>query len=118
MEEARLATSHGNLPHVKPVSYILDENTILVATDYDTRTYKNLKENPKAAISIDVYKSDGHKAVLVQGTVELVDGGEEFERIYSLFYKKFRWVRDEPWKEGEAPFLKCIPKKIKSWGLK
>jgi len=66
MEECRVATSHDNMPHVKPVSYLYEEGTILIATDYDTRMYKNLLENPKVALSIDIYKNNGHKAICLQ----------------------------------------------------
>ena len=44
LEEARLATCHDNIPHVKPVSFIFHKESILVATDYDTRTFQNLKK--------------------------------------------------------------------------
>lgn len=117
LEEARLATSHQDIPHVKPVSFVLYQDLIFVATDYDTRTWKNIKENPKAAITIDVYKSGGHKAVCFQGKVEVIEKGEEFDNIYQIFYKKFKWVRDDPWKPGEAPFLKLIPQNKTSWGI-
>ena len=118
LEEARIATSHHDIPHVKPVSYILDDDAILIATDYETRTFKNLKENPNVAVTIDIYKSGGHKAVCVQGKTEIIENGEEFKRIYKLFDKKFAWVRNEPWKENEAPFLKIAPEFKTSWGLK
>lgn len=117
LEEARLATSHQDIPHVKPVSFVLYQDFIFVATDYDTRTWKNIKENPKAAITIDVYKSGGHKAVCFQGKVEIIEKGEEFDNIYQIFHKKFKWVRDDPWKPGEAPFLKLIPQNKTSWGI-
>lgn len=35
MEECRIATSHDNLPHVKPVSYIFENGLFLIATDYE-----------------------------------------------------------------------------------
>jgi nitroimidazol reductase NimA-like FMN-containing flavoprotein (pyridoxamine 5'-phosphate oxidase superfamily) len=117
IEEARLATTNGLMPHVKPVSFIFSDDAIYVATDYSTRTYKNLKKNPRAAISIDVYKSGGHKAVLAQGNVKIIESGPEFKKIYEKFFAKFEWVRDDPWKENEAPFLKLIPTTKTSWGL-
>ena len=117
LEEARLATSHSDIPHVKPVSYVLNNDSIIVATDYETRTYKNIKQNPKAAISIDIYKSGAHKAVCIQGNVKIIESGEEFLKIFELFYEKFEWVRNDPWKENEAPFLKIIPFGKTSWGL-
>ncbi len=118
MEECRVATSHDNIPHVKPVSYIYENETILIATDYETRMLKNLLENPKAAVSIDIYKNKGHKAVCLQGKVKIIENGKEFSRIYKKFHDKFQWVQDQPWKENEAPFIQIIPYAKSSWGLK
>ncbi len=62
-EECRIATSHDDLPHVKPVSYIFENDIFYIATDYDTRMYKNCKSNPKAGtyyISVHSYKGRGH----------------------------------------------------------
>lgn len=117
LEEARIATTHDNIPHVKPVSYIYHDNSILIATDYETRTFQNLKKNPNVAISIDVYQSGGHKAVCIQGNVKIIEDGEEFQKIYKMFHERFAWVRKEPWGENEAPFLKVIPKIRVSWGI-
>lgn len=117
LEESRVATAHDGIPHVKPVSYIYDQNFILIATDYDTRTYQNILKNPKASVVIDVYIPGNHKAVCIQGDVETIDDGERFQDYYQLFFEKFKWVRDDPWKEKEAPFLKIIPTNITSWGI-
>jgi nitroimidazol reductase NimA-like FMN-containing flavoprotein (pyridoxamine 5'-phosphate oxidase superfamily) len=118
LEECRMATSHDDVPHIKPVSYTLFNNTIYIATDYETRAYKNLKKNPRIAVSIDKYVPVAHKAVCVQGDVVILEKGKEFLEIYNVFYKKFEWVRNQPWKEGEAPFIKIIPTSKSSWGLK
>lgn len=117
LEESRIATSHNNIPHVKPVSYVLIDNSIVIATDYNTRTYSNIKSNSNIAIVIDIYKSGGHKAVCIQGKAEIIENGIEFMKFYDVFYKKFEWVRKDPWKENEAPFLKIIPTNKVSWGL-
>ena len=117
LEEARIATSHDDIPHVKPVSFVLDENTIIIATDYETRTYLNLKTNQNASVVIDIYKSGEHKAVLIQGTTKIIEKGEEFKKLYNIFFEKFEWVRRDPWKENKAPFLKIIPKNKTSLGL-
>ena len=117
LEEARIATSHDSISHVKPVSFVFVDNTVLVATDYDTRTYTNIKSNPHTSIVIDIYKSGEHKAICIQGKTEIVENGIEFNKFYEIFYKKFEWVRKEPWKENEAPFLKIVPNNKVSWGL-
>ena len=116
-EEARLATCHDNIPHVKPVSYIYHQNNILICTDYKTRSFQNIKENSNTSVVIDLYKHGGHKAICLQGKTIIIENGKEFEEIYQLFFKKFKWVRDDPWKEEEAPFLKIIPTNKISWGI-
>ena len=118
LEEARIATSHGDIPHVKPVSFIFHNNSILIATDYETRTLKNLRNNPNTAVVIDIYKSGAHKAICIQGKAKIIECGKDFQKIYKMFYEKFAWVRNEPWNENEAPFLQIIPKSKTSWGLK
>ena len=115
-EDARIATSHDNIPHVKPVSFIFD-NFIVIATDYETRSFKNIKSNPNMAVTIDQYKSGNHKAICIQGKASIIENGPEFKKLYKLFYKKFEWVRKDPWKENEAPFLKIIPFNKSAWGL-
>jgi len=117
MEEGRVATSHDNMPHVKPVSYIYENEEIFIATDYDTRMYKNLLKNPNAALSIDIYKDKAHKAVCMQGKVTIIENGKEFTKLYKKFHNRFEWVRKQPWVENEAPFIKIVPFRKSSWGL-
>ena len=117
LEEARLATSHDDIPHVKPVSYIFFQNSIFIATDYKTRTYQNIQKNKRIGVAIDVYKPGAHKGVCIQGKTEVIEKGEEFQEIYQMFHEKFQWVRNEPWNEMEAPFLKIIPNRKTTWGI-
>ena len=100
---------------VTPVSYILSDDAIFIATDYDTAKYRHLKQNTRVSFVVDVYPPT--KAVFIQGLVDIIEGGDQFNNIYKQFFKKFDWVRKDPWVAGEAPFLKLIPKIIRSWGL-
>jgi len=118
MEACRMGTAHSNIPHVKPVSYIFDSDHFYIAVDYDTRAYKNLEENPRISLSIDIYDpKKGHKAVVIQGKATIIEKGKEFGQIFKKFYKKFKWVQENPWEEGESPFLKITPLVKTSWGL-
>ncbi len=117
LEEARIATAHNDIPHVKPVSFVFVDDTIIIATDYNTRTFTNIKLNPQTSIVIDIYKSGEHKAICVQGETKIIESGLEFKKLYDIFHKKFAWVRKDPWDEKEAPFLKIIPNNKVSWGL-
>jgi len=115
-EMCRIATaSRKGEPHVVPVSYIWDKDRAVVVTDYGTRKLKNLRENPQAAILVD--SGGTRRLILISGPVEIVEKGEEYGRLYKLFYSKLDWVKRDPWKEGEAPFIKITPTFKTGWGL-
>ena len=115
-EVCRLATVLGTgAPHVVPVCFIFHEGFLYIATDYDTRKYKNIFANPKVALVIDVYRPN--RGISIEGDAEILERGEEFKRVFALFHEKFDWVRKDPWDEGEAPFIKIKPLKKVSWGL-
>ena len=116
-EACRIATCHDRIPHVVPVSYIIEDDSFYIAADYGTKKYDNIKHNKRVALVVDVYSSAGNSAVCVQGTAEIVEKGEEFARLYKIFHDRFEWVQHDPWKEGEAPFLKVTPINKVSWGL-
>jgi uncharacterized protein len=117
-EVCRISTSHNDIPHVTPVTYIYEKDFLYFATDYHTKKYKNLRVNRNVALAVDIYNSSvENKAVVVQGTAEIIEKGREFINLYSKFHKKFEWVRNDPWKEGEAPFIKIKILKKVSWGL-
>jgi nitroimidazol reductase NimA-like FMN-containing flavoprotein (pyridoxamine 5'-phosphate oxidase superfamily) len=117
-EACRVATCHGDVPHVVPVSYVFEDGAFYFATDLETRKLENIKKNNRVALTVDVYSSVGNRAVCVQGSAEIIERGSEFARLYRMFYAKFAWVRRDPWKEGEAPFVRVVPKNKASWGLK
>jgi uncharacterized protein len=116
-EACRVATCHDNIPHVVPVSYVFEDGIFYFATDLETRKFENLKKNRRVALAVDIYSSTGNSAVTVQGWAELIERGSEFARLYRVFEKEFAWVRADPWKEGEAPFVKVIPTNKASWGI-
>ncbi len=116
-EACRIATCHCKIPHVVPVSYVFEGDAFYIATDYETRKYENIKDNNKVALTVDVYNSVGNKAVCVQGQAEIIEKGKEFARLYKIFHERFEWVREDPWGEGEALFLKVTATGKVSWGL-
>jgi uncharacterized protein len=117
-EVCRVSTSHNDIPHITPVTYIYEKNFLFFATDYETRKYKNIKVNNKIAVAVDTYSSSvENKAVIMQGIADIIERGREFRNLYRKFNKKFEWVRKDPWKEGEAPFIKIRVTNKLSWGL-
>ncbi len=117
-EVVRLATvGPDGLPHVVPVCYIYSSGAFWVATDYRTRKYRNLQKNKKVASLVDVGQYS-NRGILIQGKARIFEKRPEFRGIYTAFHKKFDWVRADPWKEGEAPFIRIEPSRKVSWGLK
>jgi nitroimidazol reductase NimA-like FMN-containing flavoprotein (pyridoxamine 5'-phosphate oxidase superfamily) len=116
-ELGRLATvCPDGTPHVAPVCYIYRAGRFLVATDYETKKYHNLLKNNNVAFVVDVYKPGrGIRGVFIQGTSTILESGVDFREAYALFYKKFSWVRADPWKEGEAPFIRIELTHKSSW---
>ena len=116
-ELCRFATaSKKGEPHVVPVSYVWYEGSPYIVTDYGTRKLKNLRENPHAAILVDT--TGTQKLLLISGPVLIIEKGEDYRKLYKIFHAKLDWVKRDPWKEGEAPFVKINPHFKAGWGLR
>ena len=60
-EVCRVSTSHDDIPHVVPVTYVYENENVIIVTDYRTRKYKNLKINKNISVVVDVM-------ILLKGT--------------------------------------------------
>jgi hypothetical protein len=74
------------------------------------------KENPHAAILVDT--AGTQKLLLISGSVSIIEKGEEYRKLYKIFHSKLDWVKRDPWKEGEAPFVRINPTFKAGWGLR
>lgn len=85
---ARLATADGSgQPHVIPVWFGWDGESIWVSSYSNTRKVSDLEANPKIAITIDVAGDEGEtKAVIFEGQAELVKGPADF------LHSQFLWI--------------------------
>ena len=116
-ELCRLATSFKDKPHVVPVSYIYDDNFLYISTDYNTKKLFNIKRNSNVSLTIDNYKPKFNKGITINGMARIIEKGQIYNNVYLLFYRKFEWVRNDPWNEGDAPFLEIEPTTKVSWGI-
>ena len=63
-EVCRLATAAKDAtPHVVPVCYVFHNGYFYIFTDYGTKKLQNIKENPKVALAVDVYRQPSNAAV-------------------------------------------------------
>lgn len=113
----RLATSIKDKPHVVPVSYIYVDNLFYISTDYTTKKLFNIKTNPNVSLTIDIYQPNLRKGITVNGLARIIETGQKYNKIYSLFHSRFEWVQNDPWKAGEAPFLEINPYTKSSWRI-
>ncbi len=116
-EICRIATCNNDLPHVTPVSYIFDMGKFYFATDYNTLKYNNLKKNNRISLVVDTSENNRNTAVVIRGITTFIHEGRKFEILYNTFHEKFDWVKKDPWKQSEAPFIEVIPKTKVSWGF-
>jgi uncharacterized protein len=112
-EICRIATCNNNLH----VSYIFDKGKFYFATDYNTLKYANLNKNNRISLVVDTTENNKNKTVVTRGITTFIHKGRKFQNLYDMFYNKFDWVKNDPWKEGDAPFIEVIPKTKGSWGL-
>jgi nitroimidazol reductase NimA-like FMN-containing flavoprotein (pyridoxamine 5'-phosphate oxidase superfamily) len=123
---ARLATTNPKTlqPHVVPVWFMWDGESVWISSFISTRKIRELKNNPRGAVLIESRQEGGKlQAVLLEGTVELVTQPRQLvseiaSRIY-VRYLGLEGVKDpEPqsWlNDLENLLIKLTPKRIISW---
>jgi PPOX class probable F420-dependent enzyme len=74
---AKLATVGADgRPHVAPVWFVLDGDTVIFTTGANTVKGRNLRRDPRVALSVDD-ETPPFAFVLIEGTAEPVDGAPD-----------------------------------------
>ena len=102
---ARLATvGRDGRPHIVPITFALDDDTIYFAVDFkpkktaDLQRLRNIEANPSVSVLVDHYEDDWTKLwwVRVDGGARIVIDGAVFEKGIALLtqrYAPYRSVR-------------------------
>ena len=100
---AHLATSDAaGTPHVVPVCFALDGETVFVAidekpkrTDRPIKRLRNIATNPQVALVADHYEEDWQRLgwVMVRGPAEILTGGREYARAHELVRVRYPQLR-------------------------
>ena len=99
---ARLATA-GIKPHVVPICFALDGDTMYLAVDRkpkrttELQRLRNIATNPSVAVLVDHYEDDWTRLwwVRVDGTARIVDGGDESVRALTLLAARYPQYQEQ-----------------------
>ncbi|MEJ5312014.1 MAG: pyridoxamine 5'-phosphate oxidase family protein [Anaerolineae bacterium] len=123
---ARFATASPETlqPHVVPVWYEWDGETLWISSYESTRKIGELRANPRCAVVVDVAESvDGVSAVVLEGQAELITEPREFVRdmalrIYTRYMGPEGVLAPEPQEWANSPenlIIKVTPEFVKVW---
>ena len=113
------ANKHG-MPHLVPVCQVVNDGKIYYASASDGRKALNLIDNPRVAVTIDIYSDDWThiKGATVQGTTRVFDRGPRFRKIRALLYRKYpQYARDATLDEKDSVIIEVTPVRVFTWGL-
>jgi PPOX class probable F420-dependent enzyme len=123
---ARIATASPDdlQPHVVPVWFLWDGESVWISSYSSTRKIRELQGNPKCSIVIDTSgRPDGLSAVLFEGRAELVTEPREFvremvTRVYARYLGPEGVLAAEPQEWIHSPenlLIKLTPEKTFAW---
>ncbi|MGH8246263.1 MAG: TIGR03668 family PPOX class F420-dependent oxidoreductase, partial [Gammaproteobacteria bacterium] len=122
---ARLATAGADgKPHVIPICYAFDGFCLYSAIDQKPKRVagrrlkrtRNIIANPKVALLIDDYSEDWSRLayVLIQGSAEILEAGEERHRAEAMLRAKY--AQYGALLEAGCLVLKIRPERVTGWG--
>src|SRR3989442_16032457 len=86
----------------------------------DARKVTNLRENPRIAVTIDLYSEEWSdlKGVMVQGTATLIERGPRFKQARDRLYEKYPQYRNEAAiAPSDSVVIEVTPTHVFTWGL-
>jgi PPOX class probable F420-dependent enzyme len=102
---ARLATVRPDgRPHVVPIVYALDGDTLYSAVDAKPKRstrlqrFDNVRQNPEVTVLVDHYADDWDELwwVRLDGRGRVLEGGDEADRAIELLRAKYPQYRSAP----------------------
>jgi len=102
---ARLATvDPDGRPHLVPIVFALDGDTLYSAVDRKPkrsttlRRIENARARPDVTVLVDHYEDDWRRLwwIRLRGRARVLDDGDERERALELLAAKYPQYRDEP----------------------
>jgi len=118
---AHLATAGpGAIPHIVPITFAIDGDTLYFAVDAKPKRTRNLKRlqniagNPAVSVLVDRYEDDWTKLwwIRVDGTARVVADQAETERAVDLLVKRYpQYRRTRP----QGPVVAISIDRLSGW---
>jgi PPOX class probable F420-dependent enzyme len=118
---ARLATTDPDgRPHLVPIVFALDGNTLYSAVDHKPkrssklRRIENARERPDVTILVDQYEENWARLwwIRLRGRARVLDEGNERERALALLAEKYPQYRAAP---PDGPVLAVDVADVLEW---
>ena len=118
---ARLATLRPDgHPHIVPIMFALDGDTIVTAVDHKPKTtsslqrLRNIQADPRASVIVDHYEDDWSRLWWVRGdgTAEVMDEGAVRDKAVNRLADKYQQYRDRP---PQGPVIVVAVSRWRCW---
>jgi PPOX class probable F420-dependent enzyme len=118
---ARLATTDPDgRPHIVPIVFVLEGNTLYSAVDRKPkrstklRRIENARARPDVTILVDHYDEEWNRLwwIRLRGRARVLDDGDERERALALLADKYAQYRSEP---PDGPVLAVDITETRTW---
>jgi len=119
---ARLGTANPKTgqPHVTPVWFAWDGETIFISAFISTRKAREATTNPRISVLIDT--DNPTRAVLMEGVAEVLLGAGEVSSLAEMIYARYvgeAEVSKEPYTgwvhDAENRIIKLKPERVFAW---
>lgn len=121
----RLATADGNgAPHVLPVGYALEGDTLYITIDdkpkrttgRKLKRLQNIIENPRIAVVVDRYDENWSRLgwVMLRGRADILDDGTEHDNAQALL--RARYPQLAGMQIADYPVIALRIASVTSWG--
>jgi nitroimidazol reductase NimA-like FMN-containing flavoprotein (pyridoxamine 5'-phosphate oxidase superfamily) len=118
---SRVATAGAaGVPHLVPVCHVLAGGKVYFASGDDGRKVKNIVENPRVTLTVDLYSDHWGtlKGVMIQGRARLIERGPRFRRIRDRLYRKYpQYPREAALSPSDSVVIELTPTRVFSWGF-
>jgi nitroimidazol reductase NimA-like FMN-containing flavoprotein (pyridoxamine 5'-phosphate oxidase superfamily) len=113
-------TNADGQPHLVPVCHVLATGKLYIGSGDDGPKVRNLKANPKIAVTVDLYSDHwgSLKGVMVQGTAKLIERGPAFQRAKRKLYEKYtQYAKEAALAPSDSVIIEVTPTHVFEWGL-